>query len=177
MAATYTLLASGIALPTSAAAKTLIQLYNAHATQKLNVTRVWLQNTGIAAVTAAYQTLSFGRHTTVQTTGATALTPIKHDTSSAALLSATTNHSPTTSVTLVDVFRTMLWSGDEFANGVSKLENLLTFPTFALLFDAGYGDTNVEPIVLNQNEGVAITSAGVASGVGTVDCAIEFYTS
>jgi hypothetical protein len=177
MAATYTVTAQGVALPTTAAAKTLLSVYNLHATQKLNIVRVWVQNTGIAAVTGVYQTLSLGRHTTDQTVGATTVTPIKHDTDSLNLLNATTKHSPTTSVTLVDTFRQFAWTGDEFATGVAKLENLVTFPQFSIIWDSGYGDTNIEPIVLNQNEGLALTSAGVASGVGTVDVSFEIYTS
>lgn len=177
MANTFTALASGVALPTSAAAKTLLSLYNLHATEKLNVCRVWVQNTGTATVTAVYQTLSLGLHTTDQTAGSTTVTPIKHDTNSAALSNATCKHSPTTSVTLTATFRQMTWSGDEFVNNVNKIENLLALPTFALIFDAGYGDTNIEPIVLNQNEGLAVTSAGVASGVGTVDVCFEFYVT
>lgn len=177
MAASYTVTAQGIALPTTAAAKTLLSVYNLHATQKLNITRVWVQNMGIAAVTPAYQVLSLGRHTTDQTTGSTSVTPIKHDTNSAGLSNATTKHSPTTSVTLIDTFRQVSWSGDEFATGVAKLENLLTLPAFSIIWESGYGDSNIEPIVLNQNEGLALTSAGVASGVGTVDVVFELYTS
>jgi hypothetical protein len=177
MANTFTALAAGVALPTTAAAKTLLSLYNLHATEKLNVCRVWVQNTGTAAVTPAFQVLSLGRHTTDQTTGSTTVTPIKHDTDSAGLTNATCKHSPTTSVTLVDTFAQIFWSGDEYATGVNKLENLNGLPLFALVFDAGYGDTNIEPIVLNQNEGLAVTSAGVASGVGTVDVCFEFYVS
>lgn len=177
MANTFTALASDVALPTSAAAKTLLSLYNLHATEKLNVCRVWIQNTRTATATAVYQTLSLGRHTTDQTAGSTTVTPIKHDTNNAALSSATCKHSPTTSVTLVDTFRQILWSGDEFAVGINKIENLLALPTFALIFDAGYSDTSVQPIILNQNEGLAVTSAGVASGVGLVDVCFEFYVS
>ena len=177
MAATYTVTAQGVALPTTAAAKTLLSVFNLDATQKLNITRVWVQNTGIAAVTPAYQVLSLGRHTTDQTTGATTVTPLKHDTNSSNLTNATAKHSPTTSVTLIDTFRQISWSGDEFATGVAKIENLQTLPQFALIWESGYGDTNIEPIVLNQNEGLAVTSAGVASGVGTVDVVFELYAS
>lgn len=177
MAATYTIRAGGITLPTTAAAKTLLQVYNADATQKLNITRVWLINVQLAAVTGVFQTISLGRNTTVQTAGATALTPIKHDTSSAALTSTTANHSPTTSVTLIDTFRTMLFSGDEFATGTTKVENMQSMPNFALLWDSGYGDTATTPIVLNQNEGLSVVASGVASGVGTVDVIMELYAS
>lgn len=177
MASTYTVAAQNVALPTTAAAKTLLSVFNLDATQKLNVTRVWVQNSGIAAVTGVYQVLSLGRHTTDQTAGATTITPFKHDTNSLAFTNATSKTNPTTSVTLVDIFRQYAWTGDEFATGVAKLENLQTFPQFSIIWDSGYGDTNIEPIVLNQNEGLALVSAGVASGVGTVDVVFEIYTS
>lgn len=177
MAATYTVIAAGVALPTSATAKTLLSVYNLDATQKINITRVWVQNTAVANVTAVYQTLSLGRHTTDQTTGSTTVTPLKHDTASANLANATAKHSPTTSVTLVDTFRQFVTSGDEFAVSVAKLENLLAFPAFALIWSSGYGDGAIEPIVLNQNQGCALTSAGVASGVGTVDVVFELYVT
>ena len=129
-------------------------------------------------MTGVFQTLSLGRYTTDQTTGLVAVTPVQHDTAALTnALSISCGSFPTTSVTLVDVFQQQIWSGDEFITGVGKVENLLGMSQFALIWDSGYGDTNVEPIVLNTNEGVAVTSAGVASGVGTVDVICEFYSN
>ena len=175
MAATFIAIAQGVALPTSASAKTLLQLYNTHATQKLKVTRVWIQPMATTTVTAVFQTLSLGRNTTSQTTGATTVTPVAYDTDSGVSLSVTCNHSPTTSVTLVDTFRQFIYTGDEYVTGVAKFENLMALPSYALIWDIGYGDSTVEPITLNTNEGLSLTSAGVASGVGTVDVSFEFY--
>ena len=177
MASSWTALAQGVAFPTSATAKTLFKLYNTHATQKLNITRMWLINTQLTAVTGVFQTLSLGRYTTDQTTGLTAVTPIKHDTNDATTLTVSCGYAPTTSVTLVDTFAQFVRSGDEFATGVSKIENMYALPQLALIFDSGYGDTNCTPIVLNTNEGIALTSAGVASGVGAYDIKCEFYVS
>lgn len=177
MARSFTALAAGVTLPTTAAAKTLFKLYNTHATMKLNVTRIWMQNSAVAAVTGVFQTISLGRYTTDQTTGLTAVTPVQHDTLALTnALSISCGYAPTTSVTLVDVLHQMPWSGDEFVNSAAKVENLLGMPVFSLLWDSGYGDSNVEPLVLNTNQGVAVTSAGVASGVGTVDVICEFYS-
>lgn len=177
MAATYTIRAGSVALPTSAAAKTMIQIYNQDATQKLNIVRVWVMNIQIAAVTGAFQTLTLGRNTTIQTTGATAITPIRHDTSSAALVNTVANHSPTTSVTLIDTFRTTLYSGEEFATGTTKFENMRGMPNFALLWDGGHGDSRVQPIILNQNQGLSLIASGVASGVGAIDTIVELFVT
>jgi hypothetical protein len=174
---TFTAVASAVAMPTSAAAKTLFKIYNTHATMKLNVTRVWLQNTGVAVVTGVFQTVSLGRFTTDQASG-TAIVPIQHDTLALTnALSVTCATATSTSVTLVDTFRQIIWSGDEMINSASKVENLLAMPQFSILWDSGYGDTNIEPIVLNTNEGLAVTAAGVSSGVGTVDVYCEFWSS
>jgi hypothetical protein len=176
MAQTYTALASGVTLPTTLAAKTLLKMYNTHATLKNYVTRVWCLNTAIAAVTGVYQTLSLGRFTTDQATG-TAVVPIKHDTSGVLAPTWTCASATTVSVTLVDTFMQYVRTGDEFATGTAKLDNLFSLPAFGLIFDSGYGDTNVEPIVLNTNEGLALTATGVATGVGTVDVIFEFYVA
>jgi hypothetical protein len=51
--------------------------------------------------------------------------------------------------------------------------NWLTLVPFAEIWNAGYGDTNVEPIVSRAAEGVQLFHSG-SSAVGTADLEIEF---
>lgn len=178
MAATYTFAATAVALPTTAAATTLLALFNSSTTKSWYVTRIWVVNSGTTVVTGVMQNLSVGKYTVNQTTGATAITPVKHDTNSTTLVSGTdyvAGTKPTTAITLVETVRFQTWDGDEFINNVSKTSNMLAFPIFGNIWDSGYADTNIEPLTLNSGEGVAINSAGIASGVGTVDLYIEGY--
>lgn len=177
MVATYTLAATAVALPTSAANTTLIYLWNPSNTKNLYITRAWVLNSGTSVVTGVLQNLTLGKYV-VNQVGGTALTPVKHDTNSATLTSGTdytAQTKPTTAITLTETLRFMTWDGDEFINNVSKMANLCAFPLFGQIWDSGYADTNIEPVILNFGEGLAINSAGVASGVGTVDLYFEFY--
>jgi hypothetical protein len=51
--------------------------------------------------------------------------------------------------------------------------NWLTLVPFAEIWNAGYGDTNVEPLVCRSSEGVQLLHSGT-SAVGTADLEIEF---
>ena len=177
MTATYTLAATAVALPVSAANTTLIALWNPSPTKKLYITRAWIQNSGTAAVSGVLQNLTLCRFTLNQVTG-TLLIPVKHDTASATLVSGTDYNAttkPTVAMVAIDTFRFMTWDGDEFINNVSKLSNLTAFPMFGELWNSGYADTNVLPLTVNFGEGICINSAGVSAGVGTVDVYFEFY--
>lgn len=177
MTATYTVAATAVALPTTAANTTLIALWNPSPTKKLYITRAWILNSGTTVVTGVLQNLTLSRFTLNQVTG-TLLVPVKHDTASATLVSGTDYNSttkPTVAMVAIDTFRFMTWDTDEFINNVSKLSNMTAFPMFGEFWNSGYADTNVQPLIVNFGEGICINSAGIASGTGTVDVYFEFY--
>lgn len=178
MAATYTAYAASVTLPTTATNTTLLALYNLQKTKSIYISRIWMINTGTTVVTGVYQTLTLGKFTIAPAT-TTAVALVKHDSSSTTLTAGTDYICVTkpTAITIVDILRNWPHDGDEYITNISKMGNLLGLPNFGLLWDSGYGDTNVKPLTLNYNEGVALNSAGVASGVGTVDVIFEFYNA
>ncbi len=176
MAATWTAYGSAIAWAT--AAKTMFQLYNGAASgQVLRVYRMWLINAQTAGVTGVISPIYIIRITTVFAAG-TNITPIAHDSTSSALTTVTcTTGSTVGTITNLPVFRRWQYSSEEPATGTTKIENLYALPPFCLLWDGGYVDSNVEPIVLKANEGIVLYQPALTGAVGTVDIACEFTSA
>ncbi len=174
MANTWTAIATAVTHSTTA--KVYLQLFNA-GTRVLRVYRVWMINANITAVTGVNCPMQLGRITTAASGGSpSTITPVPHDSTNSALSSVTCNSGNTTA-TLTGVYRRFTYSTDEFAVGAFKVDNLQGVPRFALYWDGGYGDTNVLPIVLPQNHGLVMYSAGIASAAGNADVIFEFTDS
>jgi hypothetical protein len=168
MAATYTLSAVGISFALN---KTLLAIFNGVGSGNIvKVYRVWALNNGVTAVTGVVTNLELRRITTGS--GGTAITPIKHDTTSATLpaqIVVATNASVTTS----DLFRRVIWSNDEAAaNATASFDELETIPALSTIWDVGYTDTTVEPIVLREGFGLALINTG-NTAVGSIDVFFE----
>ena len=67
----------------------------------------------------------------------------------------------------------MMWSNDEPATGTGTNDELECIVPFMYVWDAGYGDTNVEPITLREGQGLTLLHT-VTSAVGNCDAAFEF---
>ena len=100
------------------------------------------------------------------------MTPVKHDTASSAL-DANTTCGTNQTVTGSDIFRRFLFVNEEPVVGGTTQANWLTLIPFAEVWNAGYSDTNVEPIVCRATQGFELFHSG-ASAVGTADLEIEF---
>lgn len=171
MAATWRVTGAAIAY---ASGKSMIDVFNgAGSATIVRVYRAYWFNNGTSAVTGVVTTAQVTRTTTG--TGGTTLTPVKHDTSSAALDANNTcgsNRAPTAS----DVFRRFLYVNEEpVVAGVTQA-NWLTLVPFAEVWNAGYGDTVIEPIVCRAVQGFQLLHSG-ASAVGTADLEIEFTST
>jgi len=103
------------------------------------------------------------------------VTPVKHDSNSSAL-DANTSCGTGRTVTGTDIFRRFLFVNEEPIVAGTTQANWLTLVPFAEIWNAGYGDTNVEPIVCRAAEGVHLFHSGT-SAVGTADLEIEFTDS
>ena len=103
------------------------------------------------------------------------MTPVKHDTDSSAL-NANTTCGTNQTTTGSDIFRRFLFVNEEPIVGGTTQANWLTLVPFAEIWNAGYGDTNVEPVTCRATQGLQLFHSG-SSAVGTADLEIEFTDS
>lgn len=168
MAATWRATSQAVAF---ASAKSMIDVYNATGSARvIRVYRMYQFNNGVSAVTGVLTTMRVNR-TTAASAGTT-VTAVKHDTNSSALAAQTTCGTGRT-ITRTDVFRQYLWSNDEPVVSGATLDEWEMLVPFAEVWNAGYGDSNVEPLVCRAINGVEIQQSGT-SAVGTNDFEIEF---
>lgn len=169
MASTWTLLIQGRAF---AATTTLAGIINAGA-NVLRIRRVGMLNYQTAAVTGVICSGELRHYNTTFSWTPTAVSPVKHDSGNAALTSVTCGYggSPSTSGA-TDVLRRIIWSSDEPAASTATSDEWECLVPLNIIWDAGYGDSNVQPLVVRQNEG--FTYYNTAGAAGIVDIWIEF---
>jgi hypothetical protein len=168
MAATFRATGGAIAYASS---KDMLNVFNGTATARvIRVYRGYWFNNGTAAVTGVLTTAQCRRITAAS--GGTAVTPVKHDTNSSNLDAATTCGTNQTT-TGSDIFRRFLFVNEEPIVAGTTQANWLTLVPFAEIWNAGYGDTNVEPVTCRATQGFQLFHSGT-SAVGTADLEIEF---
>lgn len=172
MAKTYTASAIGVAFASN---KSLLGILNAHPTRKVRIYRVWTLNNQTAAVTGVLTSMSLRMLSAL--TGGTAVTPVSHDSANVAfdLTSVTTVTNGTATQTAGNALRVWMWSGDEPAVSSATSDEFQCLVPLNCIWDST-GDSNIEPITLNQNEGAHIVQPG-ANAVGIVDVFAEFTVS
>jgi hypothetical protein len=173
MANTWTALAQAVTFSTTT--KVFLQLFNG-GSRVLRVYRIWLINTQVAAVTGVVAPMLLARVTALATGTPTTVTPTPHDSTNSALDTVTCN-TGATALTPTSVYRRFQYLTDEHAPGTAKVDTFLGIPRFALYWDGGYGDSNVDPIVLPPNNGLCLYTSGVASAAGSADAIFEFTDS
>lgn len=171
MANTWHSAFTGIAF---ASAKSMIDLFNADATRILRLYRIWMLNNQTSAVTGVITTMKINKLTTGVPSGGSTVTPQPHDSSNSALSNATsgTGRTPTRG----NAYRTFLWSNDEPAVGTGSVDEMECLVPLGLIWDSGYGDSNIQPLTLRQNEGWEVQQSG-SSAVGVADFDYEFTDS
>jgi hypothetical protein len=186
MAATYTTLFAGVQWPASVTNKVMCQFWNAAAsTQTARIYRIWVLNTATTSagvytagtgVLMPYMLRKITAISSVGTPSTAGVSTVKHDTGSAALnANITLNHANTT-WTGTEVLWNGMLSTDEPKTGVLTKDELHALAPIGLIWDSGYGDSNVEPLTLpaGVNSGIAITTPGLAAGVGYADFIFEY---
>lgn len=171
MTATWVLIGRDIAW--SASAKYMLSIFNGVGSGKIvRVYRIWVLNNQSVAVTGVFPVYDI-RRITAQS-GVTAVAPVPYDTASTAIPAQITCGTVGT-ITMTDVFRRFVFSSDEpRTNAALSQDEIEAIPALSLIWDAGYGDSNVESIVCREGYGVVIYCAGIASAAGIVDILIEF---
>lgn len=172
MAKTYTASALGIAFASN---KSMLAILNAHGTRKVKIYRIWVLNNQTSAVTGVLTTMTVRKLSAL--TGGTAVTPVAHDTSNTSvdLTSVTCVTNGTATNTSDNAWRQIIWSTDEPAVSTATNDEWQCIIPLMLIWDST-GDSNIEPITLNTNEGLSITQPG-ANTVGVADFFIEFTVS
>lgn len=172
MAKTYTAYATGIAFASN---KSLLGLFNAHATRKVKLYRAWVLNNQTSAVTGVLTSMLLRKISALS--AGTAVTPVAHDTGNATvdLTSVTCVTGGTFTNTGDNAFRQIMWSGDEPAVSSATSDELQCIVPLMCIWDST-GDSNIEPFVCNTNEGIHILQPG-ANAVGILDVAFEFTVS
>lgn len=168
MTDTYTAYFPGIAF---AAGKNMASILNGHASELIKIRRVGLLNTQVAAVTGVVCQLDFQLRTGAGLSGHTSITPVAHDSNNAAAESLTIGHAGTPTGTAVTL-RRVFWSSDEPAISTATLDELECLVPFNIIWDAGYGDANVQPLVLRQNQMATVYNQTGAAGL--VDIWMEY---
>ena len=172
----YTAVGTAVTIPANSTAKSMLALFNGVGSgQVLRVYRVWVQNSiTAAAVAGALFTLELRR--TSAGSGGSAVTPTKHD-STASAIAAQVVVSTGQTVTVTDLIRRVQWSTDETSSVANaNVESLQIIPAISYMFDVGYCETNVEPIVCREGFGVSVQfpSNAASASIGQLDAFIEF---
>lgn len=171
MAATWRAVTTAIAF---ANAKDMLNVFNGGSSARIiRAYRAYIFNNQTSGVTGVLTTMQIRRITSASS--GTGVTPVKHDTNSGAL-DANTTCGTNQTVGGSDVFRRFLWSNDEPAVSGATMDEWELMVPFCEVWSAGYGDTNIEPIVCRVAEGFEIYHSG-STAVGLLDPEIEFTDS
>lgn len=170
MAATWRATYQGI---TYASAKYMIDVFNSSSSARyIRVYRIYMFNNGTATVTGVLTQIQVKRSSAASS--GTSITPVAHSLGSSSLDANTTAGTGRT-VTSSSIFRQILFQNDEPAVTTLDMDALLTLVPYAEIWNAGYGDSNVEPLTCraSNNEGVCVQQPGT-NAVGTCDMEMEF---
>lgn len=148
------------------ASSTQIGLIN-NSANVVRVYRIWVYNNGVGTVSGGTCIYQLWRGTGTAWTGGTALTPIRHNPAGViALTSIAVNTLPTSGFTNTALLGQYTQSNDEIAVTSLTMEEVQAFKATGLIWDAGYGDSNVEPIVVRTGQGVRLLTLAAGTGVG-----------
>lgn len=168
MAQTWTAYFSGIAF---AATKNMAAVLNGHATELIKIRRIGLLNSQTAGVTGVLCSIEIRKYTGASLTSPTAVTPTTHDSTNTGPTTITVGHAGTIGGTPFTL-RRIFWSSDEAAISTATSDELETYVPLNIVFDAGYGDSNVQPLTLRQNEMAMVYN--VSGAAGLLDVWIEY---
>lgn len=168
MAQTWTAYFPGIAF---AATKNMAAVLNTHATEVIKIRRIGLLNSQTVGVTGVLCSIEVRKYTGASLTTPTAVTPTTHDSTNTGPSGITVGHAGTIAGTPATL-RRIFWSSDEAAISTATSDELETYVPLNIVFDAGYGDSNVQPLTLRQNEMAMVYN--VSGAAGLLDVWIEY---
>lgn len=169
MAQTYTASAIGASFANN---KSMLGIFNGVGSGRIiRVYRVWTLNNQTAGVTGVLTTWAL-RRTSAQS-GGTAITAVKHDSTSenmpAQALIATGG---TVTLTADLAYRAWVWSNDEPSVSSGTSDEFETLIPLNCVWDST-GDSTIEPITLREGQGISVHHSG-SSAVGVADVFVEY---
>jgi hypothetical protein len=169
MAQTYTAAAIGVAFGNN---KSMLGIFNGSGSGRiLRIFRVWVLNNQTAGVTGVLTTWELKR-SSAQSAG-TAITPTKHDTNSESMPAQVAIATGATVTQTSDVaLRAWVWSNDEPAASSATSDELECLVPLNCVWDST-GDSNIEPIVLREGQGLDVRHSG-STTVGICDVFVEY---
>lgn len=155
-----------------AANKSMATIFNNTGSGKIiKIWRILFLNNQLNAVSGILTSLEIRKITA--TSGGVSVTPVTMDSNNASL-NFNIYVRTATSDTVSDLLKTIVWSCDEPLVGGNTIDEYEMIPAFNYVWDVGYGDSNVNPLVLREGEGVVIKHNGSYAGGATMDLSIEF---
>ena len=174
MAQTWTAYFSQVAF---ANGKSMAGILNSHASEVLTIYRVGLLNSQTSAVTGVLCELLLRSYRGTATyTGSTAVTPVAHDSTNVAPTTATYGHNGTPGGSTNSLLRRVMWSNDEPAFSSATSDEFECIVPWNIIWDAGYGDTNVQGFALRTTELMVLIN-NTNTTVGVLDTWMEFTKS
>jgi len=153
--------------------KSIATLFNGTGSAK--VVRIYriivLNNQTVAIANGVVTTIELRRISA--SSGGTAVTPLKHDTNTPNLNANIVATTGATDTVGSDILKRFMWSTDEPAATVSTIDEWQCIPVFNTVWESGYGENNLDPIVLREGEGLALRQPG-SNTLGLCDVFIEF---
>jgi hypothetical protein len=168
MAQTYTLSATAVTL---AANKSLLAVFNASGSGRIvRVYRIWILNNQFISIAGVIGFLEIRRITAAS--GGQTFTPNKHVSSSESFPAQVTTGTGMT-VTTSDLFGRVLWVSDEAVASATTTDKdaMQLISPLNVVWDTGYNDSNIEPIVCREGQGVSLQN--ITSTVGQADVFME----
>lgn len=168
MAETWTVITTAKAFVATAH---MLLCWNADAAKVVKIRRVWILNCHTASITGVVTTFEL-RKLSARTSGGTTVTPTTHDSTNTQLPDADIYFEHGGTYTNSDLLRRVIWSNDEVAVSGATWDEWETIIPMMCVWDAGYGDSNVQPLTLRQNQGFTVYHAG-STTVSSVDIMME----
>jgi hypothetical protein len=136
--------------------------------------RIWAVSTGTGAITGVIGTVRVAR--TTNATSGTTITPQPHSQAYGALDANTTfGTGRTLTIAATDYFRTFVVYSEEVAITTLSQMGLMTLVPYCEVWNAGYGDSNVEPLtcIPSTAQGVALVAQSGPTWAGAWDFEME----
>ncbi len=173
MAASFTVSGTDLAFGNN---KSLLTIFNGVSSAViLRIYRILiLNNQTVAVANGVVTTLEIRRISA--SSGGSNLTVLKHDTNTSDLDANVTATTGSTDTVGTDIIKMFLWSTDEPAATTATIDEWQLLPVFNMVWDSGYADTNLEPIVLRAGEGLTIKQPG-SNTLGQCDIFVEFTSA
>ena len=161
---------------TFAANKHMLDVFNATAsTRVIRIYRAYAFNNQIAAIVGVLNV--FRVNITGLSASAANVTPVTMDTSNSARDANTTCGTGRTIGAIAATIRSLLQSPDEPVVSTLDWDALATLVPFAEVWNAGYGDTNIQPVTCRPGENRGLSMQSITQAVGVNDYEIMFTDS